>query len=182
MALEKMIELFKIFLLFFKIGIFTIGGGIVMIPLIKREVVEKKKWMTEDEAIDCIVISQSLPGVIAINMATYVGQFRKGIAGAIAGTIGVIMPSFIAIIAVIEFLGFAGNNQYVIGAITGLKAGATALAVFATYSVSRNVIKGKIGLLVMIATFVLIAIFSVNAVYLVIVGLIAGILFGRDIK
>ena len=72
----------QLFWTFFKLGLFTIGGGMAMIPLIQDIVVDKKKWMTEEEAVDCIAVSQGLPGVIAINMATYIGQTKKGILGA----------------------------------------------------------------------------------------------------
>lgn len=81
-----------------------------MIPLIQDIVVDKKKWMTEEEAVDCIAVSQGLPGVIAINMATYIGQTKKGILGAIVATIGVILPSFIIIILVIKVLAGIGEN------------------------------------------------------------------------
>ena len=96
----------QLFWTFFKLGLFTIGGGMAMIPLIQDIVVDKKKWMTEEEAVDCIAVSQGLPGVIAINMATYIGQTKKGILGAIVATIGVILPSFIIIILVMPLIKF----------------------------------------------------------------------------
>ena len=90
----------QLFLSFFKLGLFTIGGG--MVPLIQGIVVDEKHWMTEEEAVDCIAVSQGLPGVIAINMATYIGHQKKGIPGAVTATLGVILPSFIIIILIIR--------------------------------------------------------------------------------
>src|SRR5665648_691716 len=91
-------ELFVLFITFFKMGLFTIGGGLAMLPLIQHTIVDKKGWLTEEGMTDCIAVSQSLPGVIAINAATYVGKTRKGFAGALAASFGVILPSFIIII------------------------------------------------------------------------------------
>ena len=90
---------------FFKVGMFTIGGGMAMIPQIQQVVVEDRKWLTEEEMIDCIAISQSMPGVIAINSATYIGSRISGIKGALSATLGAVMPSFMIIIAVVMFLG-----------------------------------------------------------------------------
>ena len=75
-----------------------------MIPLMQGIIVEKKKWMTEEEIVDCIAVSQGLPGVIAINMATYIGHYKKGVLGAVVATIGVILPSLVIIIAVVQIL------------------------------------------------------------------------------
>ena len=79
-----------------------------MLPFIYKSVVEEKKWLTEKEMLDCIAISQSLPGVIAINSATYVGSRKAGFPGALAASAGVILPSFVIIILVVKFLGTVG--------------------------------------------------------------------------
>ncbi len=93
--------------------------------------------------MDCIAVSQGLPGVIAINMATYIGQTKKsGILGAIVATIGVILPSFIIIILVIKVLAGIGENRYVNGALAGIKAAATGLIAYSAYKVGRQVLKG----------------------------------------
>ena len=104
---------FQLFWSFFKLGLFTIGGGMAMIPLIQGIVVDEKHWMTEEEAVDCIAVSQGLPGVVAINMATYIGHQKKGSGGALAATIGVILPSFVIIILIVKLLQGIGDNPYV---------------------------------------------------------------------
>ncbi len=92
--------------------------------------------------MDCIAVSQGLPGVIAINMATYIGQTKKGILGAIVATIGVILPSFIIIILVIKVLAGIGENRYINRALAGIKAAATGLIAYSAYKVGRQVLKG----------------------------------------
>ena len=170
----------QLFWSFFKIGIFTIGGGMAMIPLIQDVVVDKKKWMTSEECVDCIAVSQGLPGVIAINMATYIGNFKKGIKGAIASTIGVITPSYIIIILICELLHGVGDNPYVLGALTGIKAAATGLILYAAYSVGRKVVKNWFHWILAISAFVAIAVFNVNAVYVIIAGILIGIIHGGE--
>ena len=94
----------KLFFEFFKIGLFTFGGGYAMISQIKEAVVEKKKWLSDDELMEIITIAESTPGPIAINLATFVGYKRKGVKGSIAATLGVILPSFIILYIISLFL------------------------------------------------------------------------------
>ena len=96
-----MIELIKLFFTFFKIGLFTFGGGYAMIAQIRESIVENKKWLNEDELLHIITIAEATPGPIAINMATYIGYKRKGVLGSTFATLGVIMPSFIIIFIII---------------------------------------------------------------------------------
>lgn len=174
--------LIELFIEFFKLGLFTIGGGITMIPLIQGIVSDRKKWMTEDEVIDCVAVSQSLPGVIAINMATYVGNRKKGMLGAIAATVGVILPSIITIILVVELLDKIGDNRYVQGALYGIRAAATGLIVYAAYSIGAKVlVKGTsfdkaFSWIVAVSVFIAVALFKVNVVYVVPAVIVTGIL------
>ena len=135
-----------------------------MIPLIQGIVVDQKKWMTEEEAVDCIAVSQGLPGVIAINMATYIGQKKKGFAGAVAATVGIVLPSFIIIIAVVKLLHGLGDNSYVNGALTGIKAAATGL-------------KGPFSWILALLSFVLIVWLSVSAVWAILGGIVLGLVY-----
>ena len=165
----------ELFVTFLKLGLFTIGGGMAMIPLLKDEMVNKKKWLNEDEMLDCLSISQGLPGVIAVNMATYIGYRQKGPLGSIIATIGVITPSFIAIILVIEALEQVSGSPYVKGAISGIKAVATALIILATYQVGRNALKSVLHYIMAIVTFAAVGILSMNAVYAILAGCAIGI-------
>ncbi len=169
--------LLQLFWNFFKLGLFTIGGGMAMIPLIQNIVVDKMHWMTEEETVDCIAVSQGLPGVIAINMATYIGQKKKGLAGALAATIGVMLPSFVIIILVVELLHGFGDNRYVLGALKGIKAAATGLIAYSAYKVGKQVLKGPFQWVLAIAAFAAIAFFEVNAVWTILAGIAAGLGF-----
>ncbi|MCI9640850.1 chromate transporter [Anaerovoracaceae bacterium 41-7] len=168
---------FQLFWSFFKLGLFTIGGGMAMIPLIQGIVVDEKHWMTEEEAVDCIAVSQGLPGVVAINMATYIGHQKKGIGGALAATIGVILPSFIIIIAIVKLLQGIGDNPYVQGALVGIKAAATGLIAFSAYKVGKQVLKKPFQWILALASFGLIAGLSVSAVWAIVGGIAAGLVY-----
>ena len=169
-------SLAELFFEFFKLGLFTIGGGMTMIPLLQGIVSDRKKWLTPDEVVDCIAVAQSLPGVIAINMATYVGHRKKGIPGAVCATAGVILPSLISIILVIEVLRGIGDNRYVTGALMGIRASATGLIAFSAYSVGKKVLKDGFCWAVAIAAFALITFLDVSIVYIVLGAAVLGVL------
>ena len=167
----------QLFLSFFKLGLFTIGGGMAMIPLIQGIVVDEKHWMTEEEAVDCIAVSQGLPGVIAINMATYVGHQKKGVLGAVTATVGVILPSIVIIIMIVKILSGIGDNQYVNGALVGIKAAATGLILFSAYKLGKQVLKGWFQVVLAVAAFVAVILLDANAVWPIIGGIILGLIY-----
>lgn len=108
----------SLFLTFAKIGLFTFGGGYAMISLIENICVDKKKWITHDQMVKITIIAESTPGPIAVNCATYVGYKQKGVAGAIAATLGVVMPSFVIIYLISKFLE---NFLEIQGIVSGFK-------------------------------------------------------------
>ena len=110
-----------LFLTFAKIGLFTFGGGYAMISIIENICVEKKKWITHDEMMDITVIAESTPGPIAINCATYVGYKQKGIWGAVAATLGVVLPSFIIIYLIAVFLDNFLEITWISNAFKGIR-------------------------------------------------------------
>lgn len=167
----------QLFVTFFRVGIFTIGGGMVMIPLLQDIVVNKKCWLTEDEAIDCIAVSQGLPGVIAINMATYIGFKKRGVLGALSATLGVVLPSLIIIIIVAEFLRNAGDNSYVEGALVGIKAAATGLIAYSALKVGKKVMTGKFQWAIGLICFLIIVFLKISAVWAIVVGMLAGLAY-----
>ena len=115
--------LIELFLTFAKIGMFTFGGGYAMISIIEHTCVEKKKWMTHDEMMNMTVIAESTPGPIAINCATYVGYKHGGIVGAIASTLGMVLPSFMIIYVISMFLDGFMQMTWVANAFKGIKIG-----------------------------------------------------------
>lgn len=115
--------LFSLFLTFFKIGLFTFGGGYAMIANIREVVVEQKKWLEEEELLQVITVAESTPGPIAINLATYVGYKKQGFPGSLLATVGVILPSLIIIYTVSLFLDAFMANKYVAYAFRGIQCG-----------------------------------------------------------
>lgn len=165
----------ELFWEFFKLGLFTIGGGMVMLPLIQTIVVEKKGWMTEEEAVDCMAVGQSLPGVIAINMATYIGRQKKGLLGALCATAGVILPSFMIIILVVEVLESLGDSTYVTGALTGIKAAATGLIGYSAYKIGKKILTDPFAWFLAAGSFVAIVWLGMSAVWVILAGIGAGL-------
>ena len=114
-------QLLPLFLTFFKIGAFTFGGGYAMIPLIQRETVESRKWITDEDVLEIIAIAESTPGPIAINCATSVGYRQRGLGGAIAATLGMVLPSFCIIYAISRFFDRFLEIAWVAHAFQGVK-------------------------------------------------------------
>ena len=162
-------KLLEIFLTFFKIGGFTFGGGHAMIPLIQRETVENRKWVTDDDILEIIAIAESTPGPVAINAATFVGYRTAGFWGAAVATFGTVLPSF----AIILILAFLLDNfmefkavQY---AFQGINAGVLALLFKALWNMYKKSPKGWAAYIVMGGSFLLTAVLKVN-MFLVIAG------------
>ncbi|MGL4402216.1 MAG: chromate transporter [Fusobacteriaceae bacterium] len=140
--------LLQLFIIFFKIGIFTFGGGYAMIPLIEKEILENKNWISKDELMEIISISQMTPGPIATNAATFVGRKMGGFSGAVAATVGVVFPSLIIITIISTFFSKNFNNIYVQKIFTGMRAGITASIFLSVKKLATTGIKGKSGLLI----------------------------------
>ena len=167
--------LLELFIVFFKLGAFTIGGGIAMLPLLQNTLINEKKWFTKEEFMDIVAVCQSLPGVVAINMATYVGYKKKGLIGSIVSTFGVTIPSFIMILIIAKFITSLGDNGVMIGAMAGLRAAALGMVVVALIQLMPAAIKNKWALLAAIVAFVLIALLKVNTAYVILLFAVLGI-------
>lgn len=167
--------LVELFIVFFKLGAFTIGGGIAMLPLLQNTLINEKKWFTKEEFMDIVAVCQSLPGVVAINMATYVGYKKKGLAGSIVSTFGVTIPSFTMILIIAKFITSMGDNGVLMGAMAGLRAAALGMVVVAMIQLMPAAIKNKWAMLAAIGAFVLIAILKVNTAYVILLFAVLGI-------
>ena len=171
--------LFSLFINFFKIGLFTFGGGYAMIAQIREEVVAKRNWLTEDELIEVIAIAESTPGPLAINLATFVGYKQRGIRGSLAATLGVCIPSVIIIFVISLFFDAFIANKYVAYAFVGIKC-AVAFLILTTGISMMKTLDQKIPVLVFVVTFIIMVIGellskSVNAILLILAGGIIGI-------
>ena len=171
---------FELFLTFFKIGLFTFGGGYAMIAQIKESIVENKKWLTEDELLQIVAIAESTPGPIAINMATYVGYKRKGIVGSTMATLGVVLPSVIIIFIISLFLEEFMKNKYVAYAFVGIKCAVAFLIAKAGYEMFKKIEKKPLPLITFTLIFIVSIILellskSISSIIFIIAGGIIGI-------
>ncbi|MCM1130505.1 MAG: chromate transporter [Roseburia sp.] len=170
-----------LFLTFFKLGATTFGGGYAMMSQIKESIVEKKEWLTNDELLEVFAISESTPGPVAINMATYIG-FQKGkILGSILATLGVILPSFIIIFIISLFLNKFLENKYVAYAFVGIKCAVAFLILKAGLNLFKKMKKAPWQLCVfgiVLILMILLELFSksFSSIYLIIIGGVIGII------
>ena len=134
-------KLWKIYALFFKIGLFTFGGGLAMLPLLKAEVVDKRRFLTEEELMDLYSIGQCTPGIIVVNVVTFIGYKQMGIKGAIVSTLGSITPSIIIITLIATILQQFMDNIYVIHAFSGIRLCVLALIASMIYDMGRKNLK-----------------------------------------
>ena len=175
--------LLDLFLTFAKVGLFTFGGGYAMIALIENTCVERKRWITHDEMMNITVVAESTPGPIAINCATYVGYKQKGLAGALAATIGMILPSFCIIFAISKFLDHFLEITWIAHAFRGIKIAVGILILDAAVRMLQKMPKRPMPRAVMLCAFaamLLINIFSVrisSIILMLTAGLISLIVF-----
>ncbi|MBO7217399.1 MAG: chromate transporter [Clostridia bacterium] len=134
-------EIISLFVSFFKIGIMTFGGGYAMLPMLERELVDKKKYVTMDEIMDYYAVGQCTPGVIAVNVATFIGYKRKGVMGGIFATLGVVFPSIIIITLLVSVLQMVAGHPIVEHAFSGISVAVCALIVQAIFKLSKSGIK-----------------------------------------
>ena len=167
--------LLELFIVFFKLGAFTIGGGIAMLPLLQNTLINEKKWFTREEFMDIVTVCQSLPGVVGINMATYVGYKKKGLAGSLVSTFGVVIPSFTMILIIARFISSLGDNGVLMGAMAGLRAAALGMVVVAMIQLMPAAIKNKWAMLAAVVAFVLIAVLRINTAYVILLFAVLGI-------
>lgn len=167
--------LIELFIVFFKLGAFTIGGGIAMLPLLQNTLIEEKKWFTKEEFVDIVAVCQSLPGVVAVNMATYVGFKKKGLIGSIISTLGVIIPSFVLILIIARGITALGDSGVVMGAMAGLRAAALGMVAVAMIQLAPSALRNKWAILAAVTAFVLIAILKVNTAYVILLFAVLGV-------
>lgn len=169
-------ELIKIFLLFCKIGVTTFGGGYAMLPVIQRELVEKRGLATNEEIMNYYAIGQCTPGVIAVNTATFIGKKQKGIPGAIAATLGVVFPSVLVIIAIAAFIENFAEMEAVKHAFAGIRVAVCALVFNAVVKLFKSGIKDAAGTILFAAAFFLSITLDVSPVFFVVCSAAAGII------
>ena len=168
----------ELFAAFFRIGLFTFGGGYAMIPLIERDVVTKKQWMKDEDLLDMVALAESTPGPVAVNAATFVGRQVGGYAGAAAATLGVVLPSFLIILAVGYLLQMVMHSRLVRNAFLGIRASVLVLIASAMISLIRKMQWSKGGVCLLIAALTAVAFFDVSPILVLLAAAGAGIAAG----
>ena len=175
--------LIDLFFTFCRIGGLTFGGGYAMLPIIQKEIVEEKKWATEEEVLDYYAVGQCTPGIIAVNTATFIGYKVHGIIGAIVATLGVVFPSLIIITIIAALLKNFANYSIVQHAFSGIRVVVIALIVSALLKLAKTSIKNSTTLIIAIIAFILVAFVNLSPIYIVIaaacIGLILKFIRGR---
>ncbi len=171
-------SLSNLFLVFMKIGAFTIGGGYAMIPLIKDEL-DKRKWIGEDELPDIIALAQSAPGILAVNVSIFTGYKIKGIKGSIAATIGSVLPSFIIILTIAMVFTNFQDNEIVIRIFKGIRPVVVALIAAPMISMAKKSDKTWWAWLITIISLLLVAFLSVSPIYIIIVTIIISLAIAK---
>ncbi len=167
---------------FFKIGLFTLGGGYAMIPLIEEEVVNRHKWGSKDEMLDLIAIAQSCPGVFAVNIAIFIGYKLKKTRGALATTMGTALPSFLIILAIAMFFSQFKDNKVVAALFRGIRPAVVALIAVPTINLALRAQLNKFTLWIPVVSALAIWLLGVSPIWIIIIAGIGGILWGKGKK
>lgn len=168
-------QLVDLYLTFLRVGGLTFGGGMAMLPMLKREIVENKHWTTEEELLDIYAIGQCTPGIIAVNTSTYIGYQQKGIPGAIAGTLGMITPSLAIITLVATILKQFIEYPIVLHALSGIRIVVCALMFNTIVSLAKAGIKDTLGVFLFLSGFLLATFSPVPTILLVVAAAVIGI-------
>ena len=174
-----MSELMSLFISFGKVGLLTFGGGMAMLPILQQEVVEHKKWATDEEIMDYYAIGQCTPGIIAVNTATFIGYRRKGILGAIFATLGMIFPSFVIITVIAAFISNFSDLLVVQYAFNGVRVCVTVLILNAVIKLLRTSVVDWYTAIIGAVIFVGMLVLSLSPIVAVIIAGILGILFKK---
>lgn len=168
--------LLDLFLTLAKVGVMTFGGGYAMLPILQREVVDKKKWATEEELADYFAIGQCTPGVIAVNTATFVGQKNKGILGGIIATLGVVFPSLVIITAIAGLISAFSDNVWVTHAFNGVRVCVCVLILKSVIKLFKSAVSDVWGVLIFIAVALLAFFTSLSPAIFVVAAAVLGII------
>ena len=169
-------QLFDLFFTFAKIGAVTFGGGYAMLPILTRELVEKRGWTTEEELTDYFAVGQCTPGVIAVNTATFIGHKKNGILGGIFATLGVVFPSLVIISIIAAVLNKFAQYEIVKNAFAGIRVAVCALILSSVIKLFKKAVVDVFGVIIFLCVLASSVFFGVSPVIFVIVSAILGII------
>lgn len=159
--------LLQIYISFLRVGLFTFGGGYAMLPMFEREIIDRRGWITHDELLDIYAASQSLPGAIALNAATFIGSRASRIPGAIAASIGMVTPSVVVIVVVASLLSRISDRPIAQYALRGMSAAVVALIIHSAVKLGMKCIRTPKGFFIATASLVLMVVFGVGVVQII---------------
>lgn len=169
-------EYFELIWTFMKIGAFTFGGGYAMLPLIQREVVENKHWATEEEVMDYYAVGQCTPGIIAVNTATFIGYYQKGILGGFLATLGFITPSIIIILSIAGLLQNFSDLAVVQHALSGIRIAVCVLIFNAITKMAKSGIKDFTGIIIFVIALILTYFSILPTIAIIILAAVTGLI------
>ncbi|MGL5123397.1 MAG: chromate transporter [Fusobacteriaceae bacterium] len=170
----------EFFMIFFKIGLFTLGGGYAMIPLIKENIVDNKKWMKEMEFIDVLGIAQSCPGALAVNVSVFVGWKLKRFLGILVAVLGAVLPSFIIILIIAIFFKNLENNSLFISIFKGIKPAIVALIIAPAIGMGKTIKLKPLKWIISIIVGVIIAFTKISPIIFIVGSMILGNIFSKN--
>lgn len=165
----------QLFLAYAKIGAITFGGGYAMLPILKRELVDRRAWVSEDDLVDCYAIGQCTPGVIAVNAATLIGYQKKGVLGAVCATVGVVFFPVLIIMSIATLLQQFASNEYVQHALAGMSVAICALITITVAKLIKKTCKDIPTVLIALVVFAFCVFVNVPTVLVVVLAAVAGI-------
>ena len=173
--IEKIKNLLNLYSSFAKIGTFTIGGGLAMMPMMQAELIEKRKWITDEELIDYYAVGQSTPGIVAVNVATFVGYKQMGIIGGIFATLGMVTPSLVIIMILAGLINSINDYPVVKKALKGINVAVAALLTSTIINFMKKTIKKFTNAIFMMISFLLVFVLKFPSFWIIIFALFIGV-------
>lgn len=169
----------KLFWTFSKIGLFTLGGGYAMVPLLEAEIVDKGGYLSKEEFVDIMAVSQASPGVFAINMASHIGNKLHGVKGGVVCSLGTALPSIVIILLIAMFFQAFKGNIYVEKIFRGIRPAVVALIAAPCFSLAKSAKLTRQTLWIPIVCCILIAFFAVSPIWIIFIAAVSGFIYGR---
>ena len=173
--IDKIKNLFNLYFSFAKIGTFTIGGGLAMMPMMQSELIEKRKWITDEELIDYYAVGQSTPGIVAVNVATFVGYKQMGIIGGIFATLGMVTPSLVIIMILAGLINSINDFPIIQKALKGINVAVAALLTSTIINFMKKTIKKFTNAIFMLISFLLVFVLKLPSFWIILFALLIGV-------
>ncbi|NMA73174.1 MAG: chromate transporter [Bacteroidales bacterium] len=169
----------ELFIIFTKIGLFTIGGGYAMIPLIENEIINKRQWISKEDFIDLLAITQSAPGVFAVNISIFIGYKLKKLPGALVTTLGSVLPSFLIILAIAIYFQNFKEYEIVEKAFKGIRPAVVALIAVPTFNMAKSININRYNFWIPIVSALLIWLLGFSPIWIILIAATGGFLWGK---